>query len=457
MIQYSRVLLAGLFSAVVSTELVAVEVDAASSVSVVPADHVGESLVTYLRSFISDLQQSGDQAAVQSLAKQVVDASRNHPEYDAAQAKMDFSQEAENEAFAAYFPKIYGNSSSGYNREDGVAKNETKLGVGLNQLLYDFGATASRVDAAKSDAEVSSAELKAKGNELIYRGVKAWHELFRTQRMVELHRLNVESRREIVDFVAQRAALGGSSQSDVLRARARWADAEAGVAKAESQVERAKASWIEIISTEAPIDVEINRFVGIDHSRYVDLSQVAHRYATVERAYAKHQVASDRASAAAADKFPRLELDLSVSKLMDDPDDLPQDRSAQIQVRYDFYTGGAKKARASQARAQAAQAASDAETELRQAEKLLRQALADVEAGGRTVTARREAASIAAASMKAVREQFAYRRGTLLDLLRVQEDLFFAGRNLIDAMADSALAHYRFLYLASDLESYLEQ
>jgi len=59
--------------------------------------------------------------------------------------------------------------------------------------------------------------------------------------------------------------------------------------------------------------------------------------------------------------------------------------------------------------------------------------------------------------MKAVREQFAYRRGTLLDLLRVQEDLFFAGRNLIDAMADSALAHYRFLYLASDLESYLEQ
>lgn len=275
--------------------------------------------------------------------------------------------------------------------------------------------------------------------------------------MVELHRLNVASRKEIVDFVSQREEMGGSAQSDVLRARARWADAEAGVARAESKVERARAIWYEVVGAAPPGRVEIRDIVEIDQVMGENLSQIAQRFTAVQQAYAKHDVASSQASATEAEKLPKLMLDLSLSKSLDDPTNQPDDRSAEIQIRYDFYTGGAKAARASQAKAQAAQTLSDAESELRQAEKTLRQAQADVDAGGRTVAARREAASVAADSMKAVREQFAYRRGTLLDLLRVQEDLFYAGRNLIDAVTDNALSRYQFLYLASRLEAYLQQ
>ena len=54
----------------------------------------------------------------------------------------------------------------------------------------------------------------------------------------------------------------------------------------------------------------------------------------------------------------------------------------------------------------------------------------------------------------AVREQFAFRRGTLLDLLRAQEDVFMSGRDLIDAVTDHALARYRLLYMASLLDEH---
>ena len=54
-------------------------------------------------------------------------------------------------------------------------------------------------------------------------------------------------------------------------------------------------------------------------------------------------------------------------------------------------------------------------------------------------------------SFEAVREQFAFRRGTLLDLLRAQEDLYLAGRDLIDGVIDHAVARYRLLHLGSGL------
>ena len=58
---------------------------------------------------------------------------------------------------------------------------------------------------------------------------------------------------------------------------------------------------------------------------------------------------------------------------------------------------------------------------------------------------------MAAVALEAVREQFAFRRGTLLDLLRAQEELYAAGRDLIDGIVDESLVRYRLLDLAMDL------
>jgi len=58
---------------------------------------------------------------------------------------------------------------------------------------------------------------------------------------------------------------------------------------------------------------------------------------------------------------------------------------------------------------------------------------------------------VAASAFEAVREQFAFRRGTLLDLLRAQEELYSAGHDLIDGVVDHALARHRLLHLAMEL------
>jgi len=85
-----------------------------------------------------------------------------------------------------------------------------------------------------------------------------------------------------------------------------------------------------------------------------------------------------------------------------------------------------------------------------QTEKALLQVIAEVESAPLALAARQQAVWVAGDSLVAVREQFAFRRGTLLDLLRAQEDVYYAGRDLIDALADAALARYRLQYLASE-------
>jgi outer membrane protein TolC len=80
--------------------------------------------------------------------------------------------------------------------------------------------------------------------------------------------------------------------------------------------------------------------------------------------------------------------------------------------------------------------------------------LSEVALGQEILRNRRLAVGVANDTLMAVREQFAFRRGTLLDLLRAQEDVFMAGRDLIDAVTDHALARYRLLYMASLLDEH---
>jgi len=66
-----------------------------------------------------------------------------------------------------------------------------------------------------------------------------------------------------------------------------------------------------------------------------------------------------------------------------------------------------------------------------------------------------QAASLAADSLRMIREQYAYRRGTLLDLLTAQETLNFAGRDLIDSQIDRAMGTYKILGAAALLNRFM--
>jgi adhesin transport system outer membrane protein len=129
-----------------------------------------------------------------------------------------------------------------------------------------------------------------------------------------------------------------------------------------------------------------------------------------------------------------------------------QSTTLQVQLAYNFYTGGSDTAKKDQAKYKALQAEREFQSGLRQFEKVLSQNQEEVKNSDDLVAARKIAAVSAISSMRAVREQFAFNKGTLLDLLTAQESLYGAGRDLVDAESDRQVSRYRLLHLTSGLD-----
>jgi adhesin transport system outer membrane protein len=127
------------------------------------------------------------------------------------------------------------------------------------------------------------------------------------------------------------------------------------------------------------------------------------------------------------------------------------DWNAGVTVRQSLYSGGADVARKRQADQKAKESQLAEDNVKRQIERAMAQALADVSNSAAAIGARKEAVVVAGLALGSVREQFAFRRGTLLDLLRSQEELYLAGRDLIDGVVDHALVRYRLLHVAMEL------
>jgi outer membrane protein TolC len=125
------------------------------------------------------------------------------------------------------------------------------------------------------------------------------------------------------------------------------------------------------------------------------------------------------------------------------------DITAGLVLRYSFYTGGADQARAAQAAHRAVEAAEQVRGVTVQVERALAQAMATEDNAAATLQARREGVTLAVQALRAVREQFANRRGSLLDLLSAQESLHAAGIGLTEAEVDEALARWQVLYYSS--------
>lgn len=425
---------------------------------------VGDKLVEYLGGAVAWVDTPAARLPLAGLRPRIQAAVTAHPDVRLAQEQRDTAAFATREAFAGFLPQVSASVDGGRRSYDKVQtpwsfvpahdQKSRSVGVGARQLLYDFGATAARVDAQTALESAADAHSDASRSELVLRALAAWHEIFRGRQTLKLCQMNTLSRTQIQNFIEEREQLGGSSKTDVLRARARVADAQAAEIVAENRLRAAEAVYREIFDAPPPVDVALPEIAAMDLARYADLAPWLQKNATLAATRAQSDAAGLEARAAAAAMLPSISLDLSVTRRdMNGGDGVVpgMDRAALILFKHNLYSGGAEQARKDQAIQKAKQAQLEYDSQRRQLERALGQTVADVRNSDAAIAARKEAVQVAAVAFGAVREQFAFRRGTLLDMLRAQEELYIAGRDLIDAVVDHALARYRLLHLSQEL------
>lgn len=422
---------------------------------------VGDQLVDFLNKAVAWVDKPKDRVGLSSLRDVVQAAINSHPEVLLAGEQRISASLGTDEAFSAFLPQVSTNLDQGKRKYDAVTyptnipayeKTGVAYGITLRQLLYDFGGAYNRYRAQKVRETASDQRMEAKRSELALRAMMAWHELFRAQQNLQLNVQNVASRQQILSFIQEREELGGSSKGDVLRVQARLTDAQAALVVAENRLRAAEAVFWEIFNSSPPELIALPEVVQVDFKRYENVQAVLAKNAVLGEIRSNAEAAGLESKAATANLLPGFYLELNNTRRDIGGEGLPgTDRTAMVVARYNLFTGGGDLARKRLADQKAAEAWFDMQSQTRQLERTLTQVLAEVKNSTVAVKARKEAVQVASQALGAVREQFAFRRGSLLDLLRGQEDVYVAGRDLIDSVADQALARYRLLHLGMEL------
>jgi TolC family type I secretion outer membrane protein len=391
----------------------------------------------------------------------VRDAVLSYPDVGVADSQLGFAQSGSSLAFASLLPQVQGFSNTGkqsvgqdsYLGTPAYSRDGTSYGVTVRQVLFDFGATIFGFRAGKAQEAAAQELFNSKKSEQALKTVGTFIDLERARAQMSLAIENANSRLSIVKLVKERYELGGGAKPDIIRAESRYAEALANVTATQNRLKVAEAGYRDAFNKNPVAIINGPNYEVPIADQNKTAQELAASYPGLLQLARLKDAAKETSSAAIAQMLPGFNLFYNnTTNGVSAPLAPSQTTTLQVQLAYNFYTGGSDTAKKNQAKFRALQAEREFQSGLRQFEKVLSQNQAEVKNSDDLVAARKIAAVSAISSMRAVREQFAFNKGTLLDLLTAQESLYGAGRDLVDAEADRQLSRYRLLHLTSGLD-----
>jgi outer membrane protein TolC len=246
---------------------------------------VADQLIRYLGQVVRWVDAPDTRAPTSALSASVLAAVERHPEARIATEQRTGAAYGTREAQAGWLPQVSAGVEGGRRSNDAVFRpgissvpayddNSKAVTLSARQLVWDFGAVNHQIDSRLAVEMSVQARAQAKRSELTLRALSAWLELFRTREALAASQMNVLSRQQILRFIEERTELGASSASDVLRARARLADAQAAEVATRNQLSAAEAVYLEFFDQAAPGQLVLPEVPVLDAARLADLASL---------------------------------------------------------------------------------------------------------------------------------------------------------------------------------------
>lgn len=380
-----------------------------------------------------------------------------HPRYKGALAKRREVAAVLEEARAGWQPRVAAGVTGGVAFFDGDegdnrastagegATTEADAFVSGSQLIYDFGATDGRVSAAMAAGVGVEAELGAAAAAIGFDAIAAFLDVRRSRIQVALADENLEIHRLILGFAEERRAAGVGTDSDVVRAGARLAGAEADRVQIEQALQEASSRYRELFG-----DLPDDEAPGLPPVLAIEPESVEAAVALAQDNAAPGRVAraeTDRRrferDAAEAGRWPSLNLQVRATRfdVLEGSQDV--ELTGRLVAQVDLYTGGAAAARVAQANERLNQAARSEDGARRVLERDTRIAFSDMSSRRRQLESVRTALEQNHRARLSILQQFRLRGASLIDVLGTQDDYFVVARRYVDTLVDAQLAAWR--------------
>lgn len=332
-----------------------------------------------------------------------------------------------------------------------VPRGRTDAQLGVDQLLIDFGASSGRIAGASARVRAAHADAERSASDTALAAAAAWYQVLGSQTLVELADALVARHQAILADTAARVNAGLGAGGDVARAEAGLADAIGDAARGNRRLAAARARYRELFGTEAPAHPPRPALAQSRAGEPGVAQAMSHASPEVLTALALAEAARAEARATRADALPRLTAGVSATSYAVFEAARNHDVRGQFSLSQRLSAGGAEAARTAEAAARARAAGFASDRVIAGAERDAETALADVRILDAAVATLGRAYRANRRSRDTMAEQFRLSRGSLIDLIRTEQDYIAAARALIEGSIERDLAHLSLLARTGEL------
>lgn len=187
-------------------------------------------------------------AQAQSISQALAAAYDHAPELQAAVLDAKSSAERIVQAKSALMPNISASVSGGHGTSliggswtEGSTSLNTSLDYGQN--IFDSGATAAQIEAARAGAEVAELQIRTAEQSVLYQVIQAYMNVLSGRQLLALRQENITFFQAQLQSAQDRLDVGEGTRIDVAQAQARLAQVQAAYQASLGSVQSAEATF----------------------------------------------------------------------------------------------------------------------------------------------------------------------------------------------------------------------
>ncbi len=315
----------------------------------------------------------------------------------------------------------------------------------LSQIIYDGGKVSGRVGLRQIEARQTWLNELSELSALSFEAIETIIDLDRNRRLEEQAQQNLDRTDVLVSDLQSLFDAGAGSVADLLAGQGRKSNAETELAQAQTDVELATATWVEVFGTRPDI---IPPIPPAPILAAATSQQMVARSPRLRTQVAFSQVREQEVVVAERATRPTLSAILETDFDQGSIDDGVQ---ARLGVTVPIYQGGSARANVETARANLQQSRADEEELRRELQRNLSQALEETNSIQRRLATARRAVEINEQALDAARGQFDIGRSTLVQILDALRELNLAQVRVIQLEAQARRAEYAVLAVTGDI------
>ena len=411
------------------------------------------------RLFFSVILSLGFSVVSAETLQEVVDyAIHNSPDTRATAADRRAVEQEIRQARAGYFPTIDLDAGYGYEVKDspgtrarvGGSERQTReeLGLVLDQMIFDGFLTKNEVTrhTARTNSRAHIVHAQAEIDSL--NAVRAYLNLQRREKLIELANENLEIHTRTNDQVILRSEQGVGRRADSEQSSARLSRAETNLIAEKGNFLDETANFVRVVGR-LPFDLEEAFNPSEDLPANIEEAvQMANEYhPTIKSAEADIESAYAQRDTAKAPNYPRINLEIG-GRSDADIDGVPgrdKEFTALLRLRYNLYNGGRDEARIKETGHQIEQAKDIRDSAVRQVEQSTRLSWDAYETATKQLYFFEKNRDATIKTHAAYKQQFQIGQRTLLDLLDSANEMFVSKSDFVNAKYDQLFAMYRIL------------